>query len=454
MTSNAPVPTVVGHSGALSMLLPEPWESDNPRPEIELFAVMPLEAGNFTPSLVATVNPFAGDIAEFSVAAVRGLTSTLAECRVLDVSGWEAEPAARPAQWVPLETPTSLDRRSISYTHRAPNGRLVSGRDFLLVAQGWAVQISTTCTVQDRTPLDEYFEPMAASVQVLRPAPAADAAPQAPQLDELASWRYDATLESLAEARPRGGYPVPATYLSGYALAKLADPRAPFSRRARKDAAWAELIDEGLAGADGLSETGAVVAKLLWGSELRFRLTSAMGVAETTQQIFLGDDAALVLSQPGYAQVVGGAPWHDGGSEYFDVELVSTTELASRMLAWAGVGPGWPLPVSPALVDPQSFNARVAGSADAPVGADRALEAVWSQEWFCWNVVGELGDQELVDASFVNAGERGSYRVGLQSVAGSDAPAAVMVPVPGAFIAGFIEDCLQAGLHRRPPRWA
>ncbi|GAA1682914.1 hypothetical protein GCM10010977_30720 [Citricoccus zhacaiensis] len=404
MTPSTPAPTT-GYLGILQFHPAPHWVPESVRPEIELIATLPVDEDTFRPSIVVTVNPFEGSIREFSVKALTGLTSTLRACRIVDVGGWERRSEDRPQDHLGIETDTSLQSRRIEYVHRADNGRLVSGVDHLVLMDGWAVQISTTCALQDRLFLTADLEAMARSVE---PAPGGMAPPSAPVTAEPG---YDATA-SAAELEATG------------------------------------LVEDGR-----LTEVGDLLSATLQESAFRLRLTGTAGGGDHLVQVFGLSDVALMVSQPGFGERVLGGPWEAPGSEHLHVGMVPLSELSARLLAWAGALPAWNLLPTPALIAPAAYDARLAGPTPPPAGADPALTALWDQSWWVWRIEADAdGADGFPETTVLATPQRGTYRVGLvpDPVTGEDR--VLLWPVESSFLLALVEDLFQAAHFGRAPQ--
>ncbi|MEW1980419.1 hypothetical protein AB0333_05750 [Citricoccus sp. NPDC079358] len=457
MTPSAPALTT-GYLGILQFHPAPHWVPESVRPEIELIATLPVDEDTFRPSIVVTVNPFEGSIREFSVKALTGLTSTLRACRIVDVGGWERRPEDRPQEHLGVETDTSLQSRRIEYLHRADNGRLVSGVDHLVLMDGWAVQISTTCAVQDRLFLTADLEAMARSVEL---APGGMAPPSAPVTaepgyDATASAAYDLPVEDLTPWQRPDGMDRGGDWLTPAAVERLQELGAAGHGRLGwpgHDVSAAELEATGLAEDGRLTEVGDLLSATLLESAFRLRLTGTAGGGDHLVQVFGLSDVALMVSQPGFGERILGGPWEAPGPEHLHVGMVPLSELSARLLAWAGAAPAWNLLPTPALITPAAYDARLAGPTPPPAGADPALTALWDQPWWVWRIEADAdGAEGFPETTVLTTPQRGTYRVGLVPDPATGQDRVLLWPVESSFLLALVEDLIQAAHFGRAPQ--
>lgn len=451
-------PLTTGYLGVLQFRPAPHWIAERVRPEIELVATFPVDEDTFRPSIVVTVNPFEGSIREFSAKALTGLTSTLWECRVVDVSGWERRPEDRPEEHLGVETDSSLLSRRIEYLHRADNGRLVSGVDYLVLMDGWAVQITSTCAVQDRLFLAGDLEAMARSVEVAASAMAPPPAPVTtePGYDLTATAAFDLPVEDLTPWQGAPHLDAGDGWLNPQALERLQESSGLALGRlapAQPDGLLAELEDAGLVADGRLTDTGDLLATLLTESAFRLRLTGRHGARESTVQVFAVSDVALVVAQQGFAELVLGAEWAAPDEDHLRVGVVPLSELSARLLAWTGSPPAWNLLPTPALIPPERFDARLAGPQALPREADPVLRELWAEPWWTWRIEAEAdGLEELPSSTVLTTPCRGSYRVGLVTDPDTGRDRVLLWPVESSFLLGLVEDLVQAAHFGRAPQ--
>lgn len=446
----------VGTLGILEARLPEAWVVVEGGPEVEIVAVLALEGTPFAPTFVATAVPWTGTIQEFEERAATRLHRALTDCRILDIGGWD--PAAGDDDgglWPETPTTESLRARSIDCLHRIDTGQLVSERDVLLISDGWAVQITTTCALADRDALDALFDPMTRSVRVRRAATAEGEPPKGPPAsDPFASRVLGVPVESLTRWKGMTKPQDERVWVSRAAIGRLIEfSEGTFGRlfTPTHDHVLDELIALEFATEQGPNEVGRFVGEVVGRSPLRFQLSGRFGDRESRQQLFVWEDAVVVLSGPGAAQQLFGAPWGAPGPEHVDLEITSITEFTSCMLEWVGAAPSWKLPIRPPLIDPAVADARLAdGATPPPDSADEVLRAVWQEPWFRWQLVAEREEHSYASFDYLTAGGLGVYRIGtVESDAGDAQTTLTMLPSGAARLLRQFEDVWQAGYYGR-----
>lgn len=454
-----------GFHGILSFELPAPWTAQKLRPEVELFGSMPPIEGDFTPNVVVTVNPFSGSLQDFCQRAASGIVASLKEGRIVDVDDWayRFEPAGEDGRspvdglGLPLARHTG---RVVEYTHRAPVGRTVSGVDYLVIVDGWAIQISTTASIQTRQLFEDEFVAIARSVTSLHAAetqqvPAASDEVTAPadggMLDTVATRSRGSASEDYSFYQASGSWIGEGTWMSGAAIARMGELEDSVLGRLSPggDPVLDELRELGVLEGGRLSEIGDVMATALNNAPTRLRLTGRFLDAETTLQAFAIGDVALVAAEQGYGPRVLNQPWNPDDPTLFNVQLIPLSELSSCASRWVGAGPAWNLHVAPFLLEPGQLDDRFAGEAPLPDGADEVMDQVWNQPWFVWQIEAEGDAVEIEPMTYVNAGVRGNYRVGLveDPATGTDKPA--MWATDSSYILRQLEDVLQAAVFGR-----
>ncbi|WP_417217602.1 hypothetical protein [Arthrobacter sp.] len=459
-----------GFQGVLSFELPAPWSAEKVRPEVELFGSMPPIEGDFTPNVVVTANPFAGTLRDFSRRAVSGIVASLKEGRIVDVDEWayRTEPPNGEGHIPVDERGLPLVRhagRMVEYTHRAPVGRTVSGVDYLVLIDGWAVQISTTTALQTRQLFEEEFVAIARSVTALRSAAEAGVSvgedgsvvqPAGDGIDQVASRARGEESEDYSFYQAAGSWIGEGTWMSGAAIARMGELEDSVLGRlstGRGDPVLDELRDLGVLEGGRLSEIGDVMATALNNAPTRLRLTGRFLDAETTFQAFAIGDLALVAAEQGYGPRVLNQPWNADDPTLFNVQLIPLSELSSSASRWAGAGPAWNIHVAPFLLEPGQLEARFAGEAPLPAGANEVMEQVWNQPWFVWQIEAEGEAGAIEPITYVNTGIRGNYRVGLMEdpQSGTDKPA--LWTTDSSYVLRQLEDVIQAAAFGREVQW-
>ncbi|WP_372698987.1 hypothetical protein [Arthrobacter sp. JSM 101049] len=426
---------------------------------------MPPIEGEFTPNVVVTVNPFSGSLRDFCQRAVSGIVASLVEGRIVDVDDWTYR-FEQPGQdgRTPVDgrglPPARHAGRVVEYTHRAPVGRTVSGVDYLVLIEGWAIQISTTTSIQTRQLFEDDFVAIARSVTALHAAEipesssetATDAAPaNGGMLDAVATRARKAESEDYSFYQAAGSWIGEGTWMSGAAIARMGELEDSVLGRLATggDAVLDELRELGVLEGGRLSEIGDVMATALNNAPARLRLTGRFLDAETTLQAFAIGDLALVAAEQGYGPRVLNQPWNADDPKLFNVQLIPLSELSSRASRWAGAGPAWNLHVAPFLLEPGQLDERFAGEAPLPGGADEVMDQVWNQPWFVWQIEAEDEVTEIEQMTYVNAGVRGNYRIGLMEDPGTGADKPAMWATDSSFILRQLEDVLQAVVFGR-----
>ncbi|MEE1621784.1 hypothetical protein ACQ3I4_09815 [Zafaria sp. Z1313] len=452
-----------GARGILAFDVPEPWRAEAVRPEVELFAAMPPVENEFTPNVVVTVNPFDGSLADFSRRAMTGIEAQLREGRIVHTGRW-AYTFADPDEegGLPLDAlgvpVTAHEGRVIEYTHRAPNGRTVSGADYLVLLKGWAVQISTTSSIQARFIFDEPFEAMARSVRVLRSPQADDAVASqagptaaAGRVDEQASADQGTELEELFGHLAAGADLGTGVWMSGAAIARTGELKdGVVGRLGGADPVLDELRDLGVLDGGRLGGMGSFMAQALTEAPVRLRLTGRFLDGETSLQAFVHGGNVLLAAEQGYGPRVLNQPWHPDDPARFNVQVLPITELTSAMARWAGVGPAWNLHVAPFVIEAALVDQRLGGEAAVPHGAGALLREAWGQPWFTWVLEAEGPSGGIDPVTYVNAGPRGHFRIGTVEDPSGGADRVGLWATESSFIFRQFEDALQAVVHGRP----
>ncbi|GAB3190600.1 hypothetical protein [Nesterenkonia suensis] len=461
-----PAETCTGFTGVLSFTPEEGWQPQHAREEVELLAVLPDEP--VAPNLVATVNPFAGDIRDFAQRAIAGLRSALDDFRLIDVSGWEPAPLApEPDEPIgELENSDSLTRRRIEYVHRVPGGKLVSGAEYLFIQDDWAVQVTTTCSIQDRLMHHEAFERMVRSTEVLKsadPVLAAEAAqhPSPSELDDVASDAFGSEVESLvpwADQPPllREGEFIHAATLMQVGHLNPTNPvnlkRKLFRPRGLTDEVIADMTRLHLLDAERRpTRLGAFFCRAMEQGDINIQVIARLKDGqESLLQIAVSGDTALVVAQPGFAEHHGRSAWRTPGPDHYWVEVLPADEVSHRILEWTGAAPSWNLHALPVLVPTNTFAARAEGSlVPVPHEANPAMGRLWGQPWWHWTVRMESQGWHVEPTEYVCAGTAGPYAVMPLGHEGQAPEYQVLSRTPAHLVFWQLEDRLQAVANQR-----
>ncbi|GHD06129.1 hypothetical protein [Zhihengliuella salsuginis] len=457
MTESAPTHT--GFTGALSFVPVEGWQPEHAREELELLAVFP--DAPFAPSLTATVIPFAGDIHAFAARALDGLNSTLKDFRLVNVTGWQPDLDALEAHAADpeLENPESLRRRRIEYVHRAPDGQLISGADYLFIDQGWAVQVTTTCAIADRLLHHDAFESMVGNVSVLRPAGAApaSASPATIEYDDVASAAFGANVESLAGWADQPPLQREGEFIHAATLMQVEqlDSENPvnlgrnifrptgLTNDVIANMQWLQLLDDELRP----TALGRFFHQAMGNADINVQATAHLADgAESLLQIGIVGETALVIAQPGCAELHGGAVWGPPGPDHYWAEILPTIEVSQRILEWAGATPAWNLQIQPDALPAATIDAKVSGeAASTQVGANAAAQRLWDQKWWRWSVQMESEGLHIDPLEYVSAGAAGPHAV----LPGPTPDTRLLSPTPAHLVFWQIEERLQAVTYKR-----
>ncbi|GAA4381915.1 hypothetical protein [Paeniglutamicibacter cryotolerans] len=459
--------TTVGHRRVLAFETAGTWIPEILREEVELFAAMPPAENEFTPNIVVTVNAYAGTLQDFSRLALAGLESSLSETRIVDVGSWayrfQNPDAGGNVPTDALGEPlASHEGRAIEYTHRAPNGRTVSGVDYLVLLSGWAIQISTTTAIQTRFIFDGDFERMARSTVALRAAGPADAADHVPApamhgIDPIATDVLGEEAEDLSLQLTSGADVGAGNWISGEALARIPELQDAVVGRLgamTADPVLDELRGLGLMENGRLGGVGQFMAAALSDASARLRLTGRFLDHESLFQAFAYGDQALVIAGPGYGPLILNQAWDSPAQGALKVQILPLSELTSSVSRWAGAGPAWNLHVAPFMFEQELIEERFGGEAPLPEGAGQVLEQVWNQPWFIWQLEVEGPRGAVPACTYVNAGPRGNYRIGTVEEPGSGDVKTAMWATESALIFRQVEDALQAAYFGRDARLA
>ncbi|RZU63493.1 hypothetical protein [Zhihengliuella halotolerans] len=451
---------VNGIGRVLTMEIPGTWVAAEPSPEVELFATMPPAENEFTPNIAVTALPYTGTLADFSRKAMSSLASDLREGRIVNVDEWAQRIAVNDADVV-VEDEYGLPQaahegRLIEYTHRNPEGETVYGVDYLYLENGWAIQASTTTSLPSRIIFDDAFQQIVRSIEVLRSPNRDDVEGRRIEigstLDRIATAAEKVEREELFEELARSASIGVGIWMTGEALARTSELQDAVLGRlaAASDPVLAELIDLGIVENGRLSALGELISVALTESVVRVRLTGRFGDGETMLQIFVLGPWAVVAAEQGYGPRVLNQPWHPDDPARFNVQVLPVTEVTSAMLRWAGAGPAWNLHLEVPFIPIPLFEERLGGEAPLPEGAGPVTGAVWQNPWFSWGLDVETNGERVDPIHYVNAGDRGHYRIGLADNPVTGAGEVLLLPTDSGFISRQFEDSLQAAIFGRP----
>lgn len=406
-------------------------ESEEPLP-VELMAAVNTREG-YTPTLVATVFGYEGGQPLFTRSALEGLERDLVSPHIIGVADWDP-----PASWDAQMTGCVID-----YTQTTGDEeQLVFGRDYLAVAQGWAVQVTTTSTPQDRFIMDSLFEEAIRGLSILRapdrhdavtvltgPEPVKASATGAPSRIELGAWR-----ERAAWTRSDAVSLRPAT-LEALVSMDLEDPVLPDDADLLRD-----LTGAGLLGPGGLSGDALFLSELLQVADSGLSVTMYRDGRQSALTCAMFGETTAVLWGPSYGQLAYGHPG-EASERRSGAAVIPTVELGATVCGWLGIGPAWTDDESPVLASPDLVDRIVSGDTVRlePFDPDATL--------YLWHLNTWAGERSLDDVFVLNAGPRGHFQVRADT---ADAGSIVLWPADSSWVARMIEDRVQAAYFDRP----
>ncbi|WP_413544143.1 hypothetical protein [Citricoccus nitrophenolicus] len=406
-------------------------ESEDPLP-VELMAAVNTREG-YTPTLVATVFGYEGGQPLFTRSALEGLERDLVSPHIIGVADWEP-----PASWNAPETGCVIDYTQIT----GEDEQLVFGRDYLAVAQGWAVQVTTTSTPQDRFIMDALLEEGIRGLSILRtpttqdavtvlagPVPLGTSATGHQNRIDLGPWR-----ERAAWTRPEAVSLQPAS-LEVLASMDLDEPVLPDDADLLRD-----LTGAGLLGPGGLSGDALFLSEVLQVADAGLSVTMYRDGRQSALTCAMFGETTAVLWGPSYGQLAYGHPG-EASERRSGAAVIPTAELSSTVCGWLGLGPAWTDDESPVLTSPDLVDRIVSGDT-----VD--LEAFGpNASLYLWHINTWAGERSLDDAFALNAGPRGHFQVRADTAM---ADSIVLWPADSSWVARMIEDRVQAAYFDRP----
>ncbi|HEY4614826.1 MAG TPA: hypothetical protein VIG75_05135 [Citricoccus sp.] len=407
-----------GTRSRIRATVPAGWATgESPRPEVEFFTFPHVDGeGVFVPNMVGVINPFAGDLHEFSALAQANLLALFDDLHVIDVSWWEREAG---------------HARTI-ITTRTENGRVLIGVEYLFIENGWAVQLTATVTPPAYRALRPVFDGIAASASVAGHAGAAaggTAVEQVITLDEVASAAVGQPCERLDSVRATGQYRSRGPVLSGEALellVSLAHGHRP-GRLGGTPPALKELQEAGLLDGRRPTEESELILQLLASPSAQVTVRAHRGTAATDFQAWFDGSYAVVVAGPPSAYLD-----HDDVAQvaltgHRQLDVITTEALPTSLFAWAAAGPAWVVPLEREEVPREHLEAHWTGPAPAP-SAGCVDTAVWAEPWFIWTLEAVSNRGTLDQVVRVTAGDRGTYRL----ADGADGGVALLPETPQA----------------------
>lgn len=428
--------TITGRQGILALDVPARMtaiidEGQEPLP-VELIAAINTREG-YTPTLIVTVFGYEGAQPLFTRSALDGLERDLTDPHIIAVADW-----APPVAWGAAETGCVIDYTQLT----GEDQQMVTGRDYLAVASGWAIQVTTTSTPQDRFIMDTLFQEALGRLSILRSpgdrdtltvlAEPADlgvsATGQMNRLD-LEPWR-----ERAAWTHPDAVSLQPAT-LEVLAALDLDHPVLPDDKELLRDLTGAELLGGGELSGDAL-----FLAELLQVADAGLSVTMYRRGRQSALTCAMYGEVTALLWGPSYGQLAHGHPG-EASERRSGAAVVPTTELGTTVCGWLGVGPAWTDDEAPVLTSPDLVDRIVSGE---PVHLDAFGPEV---PLFLWHLNTWSGNRSLDDVYVLNAGVHGQF----QLRADTERPdTLVLWPADSSWVARMIEDRVQAAFFDRP----
>jgi hypothetical protein len=406
-------------------------EAPEPLP-VELMAAVNARDG-YTPTLVVTASGYEGHQPQFTRAALEGLERDLIDPRVVGVADW-----AVPEAWGAVETGCVID-----YTHSTVDDTLmVTGRDYLAVAQGWAIQVTTTATPQSRFIMDALFDEALERLSVLRRPAGQDAVTVLPgrlPLSESATGQANRIdlggwLERAAWTRPDGVSLLPFT-LEALAAMDTAAPVLPEDVSLLQD-----LTGAGLLGPAGMTGDGLLLAHVLQSADAGLSVTLYRDGRQSAMTSAMLGEVTGVIWGPSLGQREYGHPG-EASERRSGAAVIPTTELSATVCGWLGVGPAWTDDESPVLAPTSLVDSLVAGERVEVDAFDPETSL------YLWHLSTWAGQRTLDDTFVVRAGRHGTFQVRADAAAPD---AVVLWPTDSSWVARMIEDRVQAAYFDRP----
>lgn len=428
-----------GRTGTVSLTLPEGWQAGPNRDEYELLALLPAPSESFGPTVVVTVNPYDGGIAEFLERALEGIASGTAAPQIVDIRPWGRAPESG---------------RSIAYTQLSPtHGLSLFTTDFLFIERGLAVQVTATATVQQWQFLGPLLHDVAASARLAGANAAGDGAgaalPPVPAgaVDPVASAALGHEVEKidgLVKAQP---FEFDGAWIHGRSLEVLTELCEGLRIGSLNRSSYAEPLRalEELEFVDGaaLTDLGSAVGAHLVEPQASYRITGLDSGGESWFQAWAHGATALLVAEPGYHRVLGGPAEGRPSPEHFNLQLVPLTMLSTLMARWVGLQPAWNLALLPSPLPVDDLARGWTGDRTPPAGSNAAMRAFWDEPWFSWTLTATGVDSEPDDVAYLNGGRVGHQRMF------DEGSAVTLSPTDSTFVFLQLEDRIQATIFGR-----
>lgn len=442
--------TATGRTRSITLDLPDGWEVGPERPEYELLAFAPAPTESFGPTVVVTVNPYRGSIAEFMERTVEGIAEAMAAPQVVDIRPWTAAPDAEVGE---LDAAEALSGRAVMYTHLSPsNGLSLFTTEFLRIERGLAIQVTATATVQQWQFFGPVLNRLCGAVRLTAAAAGQDAeAEPAPTptgaVDPVASAAFGHDVEKidgLVKAQP---YEYDGVWVHGRTIEVLTELSDGLKLGMLHKSSYAEQLRE-LEALDfvrgtRLTDVGEAVGAHLSDPQASYRITGLDSGGESWFQVWAHGPTALIVAEPGYHRVLGGQPAERPSSEHFNLQLVPLPQLSTLMARWVGLQPAWNLALLPNPLPVDDLARGWLGDRTPPEDSNAAMRAWWDEPWFSWTLTSTGIDSEPDDVAYFNGGRVGHQRLF------NEGDAATFVPTESTFVFTQLEDRIQATIFGR-----
>lgn len=442
--------TAFGRTRTVSLDLPPGWEVGPDRPEYELLATAPAPTESFGPTLVVTVNPFAGSIAEFTALSVQGIYESTAAPQIVDIRPWSGA-------WASPEAPDGDSShtgsgRAIMYTSLSPSyGFSLYTTDHLFIHSGLAIQITTTATVQQWQFMGSILLELAASVLLTENgvSPVSNAIAPVPReaIDRVASNEFGVEVEKIDGLATNQPFEFDGVWVHGRSLEVLTELSDGLKLGVLNKAAYAEQLKElealDLVKGARLTELGLRIGDHLSDPDASYRITGLDSKGETWFQAWAKGPTALLFVEPGYHRLSTAQPQDRPSTEHLNLQLVPLTMLSTLMARWVGLQPAWALSVQPNPVPLDDIAEGWTGRRTPPADSNGAMKSFWNEPWFSWTMTCTGVESDPEDIAYFNGGRIGHQRLF------NEGDAVTFAPTPADYVFQQLEDRIQATIFGR-----
>lgn len=445
--------TAIGRTGTATIDLPQGWEAGPERAEYELLVFAPAPTESFGPTVVVTVNPFSGSIAEFMALTVEGITQGTADPYIVDIRPWNG-PTNASGSTEAEGGATTGSGRAIMYSQLSPSlGLSLYTTEHLYIEDGRAVQVTTTATVQQWQFMGPLLHHLAASVHLTGTASDTNPAEVAPipkeAVDRLATDAFGVAVEKIDGLAQDQPFDFDGVWVHGRSLEVLTELSDGLKLGRLTKAAYAEQLKElealDLVSGQQLTELGQRVGEHLSDPRASYRITGVDSDGEAWFQAWANGPTALLFVEPGYHRRATGQPADRPSSEHFNLQLVPLTMLSTLMARWVGLQPAWALSLEPNPVPLDDIAEGWTGRRTPPAGSNAPMRAFWDEPWFSWTLTCTGVESEPEDIAYFNAGRVGQQRLF------NEGDSATFAPTTSDFVFQQLEDRIQATIFGREP---